>query len=83
VCEEEEGMPSHQVNKFQNVAASRPAKITHKSIALLFTVLATVFPTLISKTQKAIILKTAAQITAWKGVKTFVETTVAIEFAAS
>jgi hypothetical protein len=29
------------------------------------------------------ILKAAAQTTAWKGVNTFVETTVAIEFAAS
>jgi len=36
-----------------------------------------------SKTQNAITLNKAAQTTAWNGVKTFVETTVAIEFAAS
>ena len=71
------------MNKFQIVAEIRPARITHKSIELLSTVFATVFPTLISKTQKAIILKVAAQITACNGVNTFVVTTVAIELAAS
>ena len=83
VCEDEEGIPKRQVNKFQKVAANNPARITQRSMALLSTVFATVFPTLISKTQKAITLKAAAHITACKGVNTFVETTVAIEFAAS
>ena len=83
VCEEEEGIPSRQVSKFQNVAAINPARITQRSIALLSTVFATVFPTLISKTQNAKTLKKAAHITAWNGVRTFVDTTVAIEFAAS
>ena len=64
VWEEDEGIPSHHVNRFQKVAASKPAQITHKSIALLSTVFATVLPTLISNTQKAIILKVAAHITA-------------------
>lgn len=35
------------------------------------------------KIQKAKTLKNAAQITAWNGVNTLVDTTVAIEFAAS
>ena len=64
VCDDEEGIPNHQVNKFQKVAANSPARITQRSIALLSTVLATVFPTLMSKTQNAIILNVAAQITA-------------------
>jgi hypothetical protein len=83
VCEEEEGIPSFQVSKFQNVAAINPARITQRSIALLSTVFATVFPTLMSNTQNAKTLKQAAHITACNGVRTFVDTTVAIEFAAS
>ena len=51
VWDEEEGMPNHQVRRFQTVAAINPAKITHKSIAVLSTVLATVLPTLMSNTQ--------------------------------
>ena len=83
VCDDEDGIPNRHVNKFQNVAASKPARITQRSIALLSTVFATVFPTLMSKTQNARMLKEAAQITACTGVRTLVETTVAIEFAAS
>ena len=83
VCEDDDGIPSLQVSRFQNVAANSPARITQRSIALLSTVFATVLPTLISKTQNAITLKAAAQITACNGVSTFVETTVAIELAAS
>ena len=64
VCEEEEGIPNHHVNKFHVVAANKPAKITHKSIAPLSTVFATVFPTLISNTQNAKTLKAAAHNTA-------------------
>ena len=49
-----------------------------------FTVLAMVLATPWSlKMKKAAKLKTAAQTTAWKGVRTLVETTVAMEFAAS
>ena len=70
-------------SKGENIYDASTDEITHRSIALLFTVLATVFPTLISNTQKAKTLNPAAQTTAWKGVKTLVETTVAIEFAAS
>ena len=64
VCEDDDGIPSLQVSRFQNVAAKSPARITQRSIALLSTVFATVLPTLISKTQNAITLKVAAQITA-------------------
>jgi hypothetical protein len=27
VCDDEEGMPNHQVNKFQMIAAIRPAEL--------------------------------------------------------
>ena len=64
VCDEEEGIPNHQVSKFQKVAASKPERITQRSMALLSTVLATVFQTLISKTQKAMTLNKAAHNTA-------------------
>ena len=64
VCEEDYGIPSHQVRRFHAVAANKPARITHKSMAVLSTVLATVFPTLMSNTQNANTLKNAAQITA-------------------
>ena len=39
--------------------------------------------TLVQKIQKAIKLKKAAQATAWRGVRTRVETMVAMELAAS
>lgn len=83
VCDDDDGIPNHQVKRFQKVAAKSPARITQRSMALLSTVLATVLPTLMSKTQKAMTLKVAAQTTACKGVSTLVETTVAIELAAS
>ena len=35
VCEEEEGIPYHQVSRFQNMAASNPEKITGKVIKSL------------------------------------------------
>ena len=57
VCEDEEGIPNHHVRRFQMVAAISPEKITQRSMALLSTVFATVFPTLISNTQKARTLK--------------------------
>jgi hypothetical protein len=88
VCEDEEGIPNHQVNKFQAIAAINPAKITFIMLAPFtasaLTVLATVLATPWSlKIKKATELKMAAHSTAWKGVNTFVETTVAIELAAS
>ena len=35
VCEEEEGIPYHQVSKFQKIAAIKPEKITGKVIKSL------------------------------------------------
>ena len=84
VCEEEEGIPNHQVNKFQIMAATSPEKTTGKVIKSVFTVLAIVLATPCSlKIKKAAKLKKAAHTTAWKGVSTLVETIVAIELAAS
>jgi hypothetical protein len=88
VCEEEEGIPNHHVSKFHAIAAINPANITTNptcpEITSALTVFATVFATPWSlKIKKAAKLKSAAQITAWKGVSTFVETTVAMELAAS
>jgi pyruvate formate-lyase activating enzyme-like uncharacterized protein len=76
-------MPKYQVNKFQIIADISPAKITCRLMADVSTVLAIVSTICSSKTKNAIKLKKAAQTTACKGVRTFVETTVAIEFAAS
>src|SRR3970040_765707 len=83
VCDELEGIPCHQVIKFQIIAAITPAKITTRLISLVSAVFATVLATPSPKTQYAKKLKNAAQITACKGVRTFVATTVAIALAAS
>src|SRR5215207_736331 len=73
VCEEEEGMPNHQVSKFQAMAAIRPEKTTGRVIHSSFTVLAMVFATPWSlKIKKAAKLNNAAHTTAWNGVSTFV-----------
>jgi hypothetical protein len=87
-CDDDDGIPNHQVSRFQKMAASRPEKIT-TSISWpyttsVFTVFAIVLATPWSlKIKKATKLNVAAQSTACVGVNTFVETTVAIEFAAS
>ena len=60
VCEDEDGMPFHQVIKFQIIAAIIPDKITTKSIFSVLAVLATVSATPKPKTQKAKKLKKAA-----------------------
>ena len=87
VWEEDEGIPSHQVSKFHKMAAINPENITtiiFPSICSGLTVFATVSATPWSlKMKKASELKSAAHKTAWKGVSTLVDTTVAIEFAAS
>jgi hypothetical protein len=84
VCEDEEGIPYHHVIRFQVMAAIKPDRITGKVMNSDFTVFAIVLATAWSlKIKKAAKLKNAAHATAWKGVSTFVETTVAIEFAAS
>src|SRR6187402_1009967 len=82
VWEELEGMPNHQVRRFQQMAAISPEKMTSKLIKSLPTELAMVLPILNSpitylEMKKAAKLNTAAQRTAWKGVRTFVETMVA------
>ena len=70
------------------MAAINPEKITSSVMKSFVTELAMVLPILNSpityfEIKKAPKLKSAAHKTAWKGVSTFVETTVAIEFAAS
>src|SRR5688572_1306648 len=88
VCDELEGMPNHQVSRFQAMAATRPAKITWRLTKFSSTERAMVLPILNSpiiyfETKNAAKLKKAAHSTAWKGVNTLVETIVAIELAAS
>src|SRR6266511_3033931 len=82
-CDDEVGSPNHQVRRFQAMAPTRPAKTTASLTTCASTVLPTVLATWVLNTMKATKLKTAAQITATRGVSTLVETTVAIELAAS
>src|SRR5215216_4648837 len=82
-CDEEVGRPSHQVRKFQLTAPMSPAKTTASLTTSGSTVLPTVLATCVWKTRKAMKLNRAAQTTAIRGVSTRVETTVAIELAAS
>src|SRR5215216_7271066 len=82
-CDEEVGRPSHQVRKFQLTAPMSPAKTTASLTTSGSTVLPTVLATCVWKTRKAMKLNRAAQRTASRGVSTRVETTVAIELAAS
>src|SRR5512132_2963376 len=82
-CEEEVGRPSHQVVRFQEMAPTSPANTTASLTTAGSTVLPTVLANLVWNTKKARKLKLAAQITAIRGVRTRVETTVAIELAAS
>ncbi|MCY1525782.1 hypothetical protein D9M68_607750 [compost metagenome] len=51
VCEELEGIPNHQVSKFQIIAAITPARITTRLISMVCAVLATVSATPNPKTQ--------------------------------
>jgi hypothetical protein len=83
-CEDEEGIPKYHVIRFHTIAPTRPPKTTLEST--MFTsirpvpiVLATAVPNV----KAAMKLKNAAQTTAASGVRTRVETTVAIEFAES
>ena len=45
VCDEEEGMPDHQVSRFHTIAAISPENITSSVIHSCFTVLAIVLAT--------------------------------------
>ena len=83
-CELDDGMAPHQVIRFQPMAPISAPKMTRQSttsgaISPVPMVCATCSP----KNRKAMKLKNAAQITATFGESTRVETTVAIEFAAS
>src|SRR5215218_4843847 len=82
-CEDEVGRPSHQVRRFQAMAPASPAKTTASLTTAESTVLPTVLATCVWKTRKAMKLNRAAQTTASRGVRTRVETTVAMELAAS
>jgi hypothetical protein len=65
VCEDEEGIPYHQVSRFQDIAATNPEMITGSVMNSSFTVLAIVFATPWSlNIKKATKLKKAAQTTA-------------------
>src|SRR5207253_1101524 len=83
-CDELVGRPQRHVIQSHVKAAARPAKMSGRSITSGFTmpfpmVVATATP----KPKAATKLKKAAQATAARGVSTRVDTTVAIEFAAS
>src|SRR5689334_19685866 len=83
-CDELVGSPKIQVIRSQIIAPVRPPNTTAKVTMLMSimpapTVLATAVPNVKAATK----LKKAAQMTAFPGDSTRVETTVAIEFAAS
>ena len=88
VCEDEEGIPFHQVKRFHIIAAMTPASIIGNVIYCSITVLDTVLaipkpPIIYFAIKKATKLKNAAHNTARNGERTRVETIVAIELAAS
>ena len=83
-CDEDDGMPSAQVTRFQTMAPTSAAKITWAStIAGSMMPVPMVLATCSPNTMKAMKLKNAAQNTAYCGRSTRVETMVAIELAAS
>ena len=45
VCDELDGIPNHQVNKFQQIAAKTPARMTTRFIFMVSAVFATVSAT--------------------------------------
>jgi hypothetical protein len=77
-------MPPHQVIRFQAMAPISAPKITRPStISGEMIPVPMVWATCSPKNRKAMKLKNAAQMTAMPGESTRVETTVAMEFAAS
>jgi hypothetical protein len=82
-CDDEVGRPSHQVVRFQAIAPTSPANTTASPTAAGSMIVPTVSATWVRKTTKAMKLKNAAQTTASRGLSTLVDTTVAIELAAS
>ena len=82
-CDEEVGSPHHQVSRSHTIAPTSPAP-TMVSVATAGSIpLEMLDATRVSKTRKATKLKKAAQSTATRGDSTRVDTTVAIELAAS
>ena len=83
-CEDDDGNPAYHVIRFQLMAPSRLARTTVASTTPMST---SSFPiglaTAVPNTNTAMKLKQPAQTTAAVGDSTRVETTVAIEFAAS
>src|SRR5262245_35472239 len=83
-CDELVGRPKYHVIKSHTIAPMRAAKITANVTMEMSTRPApTVFATAVPNVKAATKLKNAAQMTALPGVRTRVETTVAIELAAS
>ena len=84
VCEELEGSPIHQVIRFHVMAATSAEATT---VIVITSELTTpppiVWATFMGKTVNAIKLKNAASMTAVRGDRTLVETTIAIELAES
>jgi len=82
--DEDDGMPPYQVIKSQAIAPINVASMTLESTMLGSTMpFAMVLATAVVKMNAATKLKNAAQTTAKLGESTRVDTTVAIEFAAS
>src|SRR5947207_8352998 len=83
-CEELVGNPKYHVIRSHTIAPTRPPKITAEVTAEMSIIpLPTVFALAVPDVNAATKLKKAAQMTACSGERTRVETTVAIEFAAS
>ena len=83
-CDELTGIPKYQVNRFQKMAPNNPARMTVRfTISSRIMPPPMVFATAVPNTKAATKLKKAAQSTAWRGESTRVETTVAMELAAS
>src|SRR5436190_3565720 len=82
--DDEVGRPNHHVSRSQAIAPTRPENTTASvSDSGRTTLVAIVAATFVPKIRNATKLKNAAQTTAARGVRTRVETTVAMEFAAS
>src|SRR5262249_35866009 len=83
-CDDDVGRPQYHVMTSHTMAPASPARMTHSSTtAGTTTPLPTVVATCTPKPNAATKLKKPAHTTACSGVSTRVETTVAIELAAS
>ena len=83
-CELDDGIAAHQVMRFQEIAPISAPKITRQSTTSgAMSPVPMVCATCSPKNRKAMKLKKAAKATAISGESTRVDTTVAIEFAAS